>query len=355
MRQLNNLRNNLLFTSFGSVLLRWHQHKNTRQMPWKGIKDPYKIWLSEVILQQTKVEQGEKYYNLFIHKYPFLKDLANANEEELFRLWQGLGYYNRCRNLLQTAKQIMQDFDGQFPNKYLTILSLKGIGEYTAAAISSFAFDLPHAVVDGNVVRVLSRVFLVDENFHVSNGKKLFQQLAQQLLVRKKAALYNQAIMDLGATICKPKNPSCTICPFRAHCGAYQQVRIHDFPIKKVKNPITVRHFHYFIFENRQHIWITKRSKMDIWKDLFELPMVEQQRIARNSLPFNLLKSDLLFIEQQTQLLSHQKIVGNFYKIPTEKVKKIDLKSLLKVKKSELNQFAFPRLIISFLQNNKYL
>ena len=197
---------------FSKQLLEWHQTKNTRSMPWKGIKDPYRIWLSEVILQQTRVQQGMAYYQRFIENYPDVHSLAAAPERDVFKLWEGLGYYSRCRNLIITAKTISADLKGQFPRTEVGLIGLKGIGKYTAAAIGSFAFGLPLAVVDGNVMRVMARFLGIHDPIDQSAVKKKFEVLAKELLGQVDPALYNQAIMDLGATVCKPGNPNCEIC-----------------------------------------------------------------------------------------------------------------------------------------------
>ncbi|HLA58283.1 MAG TPA: hypothetical protein VK622_05965, partial [Puia sp.] len=203
---------------FTDRLLEWNKHQNIRSMPWKGIKDPYKIWLSEIILQQTRVEQGWSYYEKFVKAFPTIDDLARAPEEKVFKLWEGLGYYSRCKNLIHTARYISSELNGIFPDNYEDILLLKGIGPYTAAAISSFAFNEPRAVVDGNVQRVLSRYFGIAIPIDSLQGKKLFQELAQTLLDKSFAGIYNQEIMDFGAVVCKPQNPLCTQCVHQQNC-----------------------------------------------------------------------------------------------------------------------------------------
>lgn len=204
-------------------------------MPWKGEKDPYKIWLSEIILQQTRVEQGLSYYNNFIKTFPDIQQLAKAKDEKIFKLWEGLGYYTRCRNLIASARFVAKEKKGKFPDSYEEIKALKGVGPYTAAAISSFAFNLPHAVVDGNVFRVLARVFGIDKPTDTTEGKKYFTQLAEELLDKKRPGLYNQAIMDFGAMICKPASPLCATCCFKKHCIAFQRDRINELPVKEKK------------------------------------------------------------------------------------------------------------------------
>jgi A/G-specific adenine glycosylase len=210
--------------SFTRLLLRWNRQKNKREMPWKGEKDPYKIWLSEIILQQTRVEQGIEYYHRFIQKYPDIRQLAKANDKRIFKLWEGLGYYSRCRNLISTARLISQDLDGRFPTTFDDIRQLRGVGPYTAAAISSFAFNLPHAVIDGNVSRVLARVFGIKKPVDSTEGKKIIVSLAGELLDKNEPGVYNQAIMDFGAVICKPLAPLCSNCIFKKICLALEMI-----------------------------------------------------------------------------------------------------------------------------------
>lgn len=340
---------------FNKLLLQWHQQFNTRTLPWKGIKDPYRIWLSEIILQQTRAEQGLPYYEKFIAKYPSIIDLAQASEQEVFQLWQGLGYYSRCRNLIHTAKVIAQQYHGVFPNTYEQIQQLKGVGPYTAAAIASFAFKLPYAVVDGNVVRILSRVFTIKDSFQTSKGKQLFYQKAQALIAVKKPDLYNQAIMDLGATICKPVNPVCDICPVQTICKAYLQNKISKFPTKKEKIILKQRHLHFFLPENQLDLFITKRLDKDIWHSLYTPLMVEMEseNLRLQQIPF--LKKMPIFITQNQQVLTHQKIRGYFYYFKSNDLKIKALNNTQQIQKSQINQFGFPRIIISFFEKYHYL
>ena len=333
----------------------WTRNFNRRKMPWKGIKDPYKIWISEIILQQTRVEQGEKYYEEFISSYPTISKLATANEEEIFRKWQGLGYYNRCRNMIATAKFINDQLQARFPEDYDTILSLKGIGDYTAAAIASFAFNLPHAVVDGNVVRVLSRVFAIHSSYFEAKGKKEFQDLAKSLLDKKHPGQYNQAIMDFGATICKPQNPDCRSCPLNIICQAYLTDSIASFPVKKERKTLKERPFHFLVFHTKSAIYLTKRNGSDIWKDLHTFYCIETEKLSQKLLPEFIDKCKLNNPVVLTQVLSHQKITGYFYVIPLRKATALRELNLLQVKKTDLNKFAFPKLILSFFENNQYL
>src|SRR5258705_4088207 len=220
--------------NFSRILMAWNRKKNKREMPWKGEKDPYKIWLSEIILQQTRVEQGLKYYENFIMAFPTIEKLAKAKEERVYKLWEGLGYYSRCKNLMITARNIVNNYNGKFPDDYEQIIKLKGIGPYTASAIASFAFDQPFAVVDGNVFRVLARVFGIKKAIDLPDGKRHFNDLAGRLLDKKNPGIYNQAIMDFGATVCKPI-PNCTHCPFNKVCKARLNDSIEELPIKLKK------------------------------------------------------------------------------------------------------------------------
>ncbi|MCU0351219.1 MAG: A/G-specific adenine glycosylase [Flavobacterium sp.] len=218
---------------FTSSLMYWHGTLNLRTMPWKGIKDPYKIWLSEIILQQTRVDQGMSYYEKFVANYPTIQDLATAKDEDVFKLWEGLGYYNRCTNLLFTARKVVTEFKGVFPTTYDELLTLKGVGPYTAAAIASFAYNLPYAVVDGNVFRVLARFFGIDTATDSTTGKQLFTQLANEVLDKVEPAKFNQAIMDFGATVCKPALPNCSSCTLQTKCTAYKKGLVNQLPIKE--------------------------------------------------------------------------------------------------------------------------
>src|SRR3954471_2181765 len=260
---------------FTCQLMQWNKEENTRFLPWKGEQDPYKIWLSEVILQQTRAEQGLPYYQAFIQKYPSIDNLAQAPDSEVFKLWEGLGYYSRCKNLLATARHIMNALGGKFPDNYENILSLKGIGPYIAAAISSFAFNLPHAVVDGNVFRVLARCFGIFTPTDSTEGKKVFSELALQLLDKARPALYNQAIMDFGATICKPVNPLCSQCPEQNICAAYLNGTINELPVKEKKLQKKMRWFTYFIFNVGDKTLVHQRNTKDIWQNLYEFYLVE--------------------------------------------------------------------------------
>ena len=259
--------------NFSKLLIDWYL-SNQRELPWRKTKNPYHIWLSEIMLQQTRVAQGLPYYLRFTEEFPTVFDLAEASEEKVLKLWQGLGYYSRARNLHFTAKEIVKNHQGQFPSDYHQLLKLKGIGSYTAAAITSFAFNQPYAVVDGNVIRVLSRVFGIEIPYDSVTGKKRFQQLAQELLIKNKPGMYNQAIMEFGALQCKPKSPNCSICPMQDFCIAYQAMEVHAFPVRSKKIKVKERFLHFLMIQTDNGICIGKR-KSGIWNGLYEFPFFE--------------------------------------------------------------------------------
>ena len=342
---------------FAEALLRWNTEQNNRQMPWKGEKDPYKIWLSEIILQQTRVEQGLSYYNNFIKTFPDIHRLAKAQDATVFKLWEGLGYYSRCRNLIATARFISKDLKGKFPDTYDSIRSLKGIGPYTASAISSFAYNLPHAVVDGNVFRVLARIFGVDKAIDSTEGKKYFTGLADQLLDRKQPGLYNQAIMDFGAVICKP-SPVCQQCVFRKKCFAFINNKIGELPVKGKKISIKKRWFYYIVIEYKNRIAIRQRVAKDIWQDLYEFPLIEplketdQKNIVQAAEKEGwLMKKEYEFDAASPlfkQQLSHQLIAGQFIRIRVSR-KPVNDRNWVWVTKSDIAKYAFPKFITQYL------
>lgn len=254
-----------------------------RPMPWKGERDPYKIWLSEIILQQTRVEQGLPYYNKFVAAYPTVRHLADATEDELFKNWEGLGYYSRARNLHQTAKKVAYEFDSRFPDTYESIRELKGVGDYTAAAIASFAYNLPHAVLDGNVYRVLARFFGISTPTDTPAAKKEFTRLANEVLDPEQPGVFNQAIMDFGAMHCSPQNPKCHVCPLQTGCVAYREGKVNEWPVKSKALVKKERFFCYFVFNAGGDTFVRKRSEKDIWHGLFDFPALEWQ--TRPELP----------------------------------------------------------------------
>lgn len=348
---------------FSRILLQWDSESNNRRMPWKGETDPYKIWLSEVILQQTRVEQGLNYYNNFIKTFPDVHKLAKAPEEKVFKLWEGLGYYSRCRNLIISAKYISKELKGKFPCTYETIKELKGIGPYTAAAISSFAFNLPYAVIDGNVFRVLSRVFGISTPIDSSEGKKRFIEIADKLLDKKEPGLYNQAIMDFGAVICKPA-PLCYQCPFRKTCFAFLHHKIKELPVKEKKITIKKRWFYYLVIEYDNKTAIRQRIEKDIWQQLFEFPLIEADKeqdlktILAEAEKNGLLKKKNYEIVSVSpfhkQQLSHQLIAGRFITIKLKKNPGTGNNWLWPVK-TRFEKYSFPKIINEFRSNTKPL
>lgn len=267
-------------TFFSQQIISWYQ-QNKRDLPWRDTQNPYKIWLSEIILQQTRVVQGMPYYEKFIEHFPTVQQLAAADEQTVLRLWQGLGYYSRARNLHAAAKYISEELNGIFPNNYTEIKKLKGVGDYTAAAISSFAFDEVQAVVDGNVYRVLARFFGIEKDITSTEGKKEFRELAQKLIDKKEPAIYNQSIMEFGALQCVPKNPNCKICPLQKKCRAFEKNWIERLPIKGKKTVVKDRFMHYFVFvkqneiDSEKKVLIRQRQEGDIWQGLNDFFVIE--------------------------------------------------------------------------------
>lgn len=342
---------------FTQKLLLWNKRSNTRQMPWKGEKDAYKIWLSEIILQQTRVEQGWKYYEKFITEFPTVHQLAKADDKKIFKMWEGLGYYTRCKNLIASARKIVKDYKGKFPETYEEIKSLPGIGPYTAAAISSFAFNEPQAVVDGNVQRVIARYFGISTPIDTTAGKKLYQSIAQALLDKKSPGTYNQSIMDFGAVICKPQNPLCNVCVQQSDCEAYQHGLVKQLPVKEKLVKKKSRYFCYFIVELKDRVYIRLRTEKDIWENLHEFVLYESETlpdISPAQLPFlqELLKGQSFTVNTISrvyrQLLTHQTITGQFVVVNVNKTVPA-LKDYLLIYRKELSHYAFPRLINSFL------
>ncbi len=342
---------------FTNRLMQWNREQNYRSLPWKGEKDPYKIWLSEIILQQTRVEQGEAYYRSFLTAFPNISSLARADETLVFKLWEGLGYYRRCRNLIETARYVDEHLNGNFPADYNAIIALKGVGPYTAAAIASFAFGLPYAVVDGNVKRVLARFFKIEVPVDTGEGKRLIQQLADANLDKKNPAQYNQAIMDLGATVCKPVNPDCMQCPLRARCRAYRDKVTQLIPVKSMKAPVKSRFFNYFLIQYHDLIMVRKRTERDIWNELYDFPLVESVGLLdqKEILQSEMVKcffDDKVFVVEEiagpfSQQLTHQKIVAKVISIRAKR-KTVPLPGAEWVPKAGLDDLPFPKILHPF-------
>ncbi len=344
---------------FVQQLLKWNKESNGRQMPWKGEKDPYKIWLSEIILQQTRVDQGLEYYNRFIAAFPYVHQLAAAPENQVFKLWEGLGYYTRCKNLIASAKYISADLKGKFPDNYQDIISLKGVGPYTAAAIASFAFNLPHAVVDGNVYRVLSRFFGIELPVDSTKGKAYYAALATELLPQKTPGLYNQALMDFGAVICKPQLPLCSNCIVRNNCMALATKKVNLLPVKEKFITKKTRWFYYFIAEFNGFLYIRKRGAKDIWENLYEFIMIENEPALPVTELLKLPAFQDLFGKQKIlvtaisavykQQLTHQTICGQFFRIKLSKMPALE--GFETITPDRLEELPFPKFITQYLRD----
>ena len=346
--------------SFCKNLLAWYD-VNKRELPWRETKDPYIIWISEIILQQTRVNQGLPYFYKFIDAFPSIVDLANAKNEDVLKVWQGLGYYSRARNLHFTAKHIIEKYNGVFPSTYKEILSLKGVGIYTASAISSFAFNLPFPVVDGNVVRVLSRVFGVEIPFESSTGKKQFYSLANKLINKRKHSKYNQAIMDFGATCCTPKLPKCDNCPFILRCNAYITNNINNLPAKTKKIKQTTRYLHYFIINDKDRLVLSKINN-GIWNGMYQFPFIELEKKINQSELFETLNWKNFFLgykyevlsssDEYNHKLSHQRINSVFWFVNIDNFSNNKFKYF---SKHEIKKLPIPRLIDKFMNDYKLI
>ncbi|WP_367393117.1 A/G-specific adenine glycosylase [Lewinella sp. LCG006] len=348
---------------FTTALLDWYEPER-RPLAWKHITDPYLIWLSEIILQQTRAEQGAPYFKKFSERYPTVNHLAMAPEDEVMKMWEGLGYYSRARNLHAAAKYIHTTFNGEFPSDYENIRSLKGVGPYTAAAIASFAFQLPYAVVDGNVYRLLSRFFDDTTPIDTSQGIKHYARLAQQMLPKDAAATYNQAMMDMGATVCTPKNPLCEACPLAQECQALREGTIAERPVKVKKLKRSTRYFNYLVIQHPDFRIIEKRTGKDIWRNLYQFPLVETNTAMDTlsalqkepSWPAWLTKDQLVLSRKlgpRKQELTHQRIIAVFWEIKYTG----DLTNKLPegfnlIKPENCSKFAFPKVISWYFDDN---
>lgn len=341
-------------SSTSSALLAWYDvHK--RPLPWRGGTDPYPIWLSEVILQQTRVDQGTAYWHRFMEHYPSVLHLAAAPEDEVLKLWQGLGYYSRARNLLTAARSVAKEHGGQFPKDLVALKALKGVGDYTAAAIASIAFGIPAPVVDGNVFRVLARYFDVATPIDSTAGKREFQELAMRLLSKDRPGDHNQAMMELGATVCTPKQPDCLACPWAADCLARKRGTIAERPVKASKTTVRERHFNYLHVETPGHLYLRKREGAGIWQGLHEPPVLETERAAGKTTILRLLNEQLPGhwkilgrSERITHLLSHQRIQAVFWQVRVDAVRPLP-KDWLKVPAADVEIYAVPRLVERWL------
>jgi A/G-specific adenine glycosylase len=344
------------------ILRQWYA-LNKRDLPWRETCSPYHIWLSEIILQQTRVVQGLGYYNKFIGQYPRIEDLASASLDDVLKLWQGLGYYTRARNLHETAKLVATELNGVFPQTYSDLLRLKGIGKYTAAAIASFAFREPVAVVDGNVFRVLSRIFGIDLPVDTIQGKKVFYQKAAQILDQENPHIHNQAIMEFGALVCLPRNPQCQACPFSDICIALNSNKTDLLPVKSGKKPLRDRYFSYFFIISHGHTWLNKRGGRDIWHSLYEFPLIETP-FRQNLDDLSALKEwhdifgegmvkTVSLVRYYKHQLTHQTIHCSFYQIVVTQDPPFAGHRPLKINACDLTRYAVPRLIEKYLADLK--
>jgi len=340
--------------TFSDILLDWY-YKNARSLPWRETKDPYLIWISEIILQQTRVDQGLPYYIRFTESFPNVKQLHQASEDQVLKLWQGLGYYSRARNMKAAAKQIVENFDGNFPTIYKDILSLKGVGPYTAAAISSICFNLQHAVVDGNVFRVLSRHFGINTPINSTKGKKEFETLANKLIPKDKPGDYNQAIMEFGARFCVPVSPDCENCPLNHSCEAFKNNRVAQLPVKEPKLKVKNRFLHYFYITDGDLFLTEKRDTNNIWKGLYQLPIIEtKENVSTKDLIesnefLELIKSNSFELINQKEIkhkLTHRNLFIRFYHLKLDKIEGFPFK---KIKSIDWETLAFPKPIHQYL------
>ncbi len=340
-------------------LLNWYE-ANKRDLPWRNIKDPYKIWLSEVILQQTRVNQGWEYYLRFIKNYPTVSDLAAASEQDVLKLWQGLGYYSRARNLHAAAHTIVKEYEGKFPAKFESIRALKGVGDYTAGAIASIAFNLNYPAVDGNVMRVYSRLFGITTAIDSTNGKKQMNELAVELLPAKNPGTYNQAVMELGAMVCLPSNPQCESCPVQQACYAFLHKNMLDFPVKQGKTKVRNRYLNYIVIVQKDSILIRLRKSKDIWHGLHDFPVVETDRPITQAKFLKdkkwnevvLLRNPVLkdVSEEYVHLLSHQKLFARFYLLEIVNGKMELPADSFWIKINDLENYAVPKLIDLYIR-----
>lgn len=342
-----------------STLTYWYE-QNKRELPWRDITDPYKIWISEVILQQTRVNQGLSYYLRFIERFPSIIQLAEAEEDEVLKYWQGLGYYSRARNLHKAAKQVATKFNGHFPANHSDVLQLSGIGDYTAAAICSFAYNQPYPVVDGNVYRVLSRLFGISTPINSTSGKKEFAELAKKLLPQNNAALHNQAIMEFGALQCVPVSPDCFNCPLQGTCKAFQSDSVCSLPTKTQKTKVSNRFFNYLHIEFQENTFFQKRTGKDVWQNLYEFPLIESEELLSfeqltENADFKKLFEGMNNVDiykishPMKHVLSHRVIYAQFISIRINELNE-ELKRLISTPLNEIDRFAVSRLTELFLE-----
>jgi len=335
--------------NFSLILIKWY-NLNKRNLPWRNTNDPYKIWISEIILQQTRVEQGLPYYNKFILNFPNIFKLSQAKEDKVLKLWQGLGYYSRARNLHFTSKYITEKLNGEFPKNYDGLIKLKGIGKYTASAISSFAYNEKKAVLDGNVFRVLSRYFGVFDPIDSTLGLKLFEEISFKNLPIKNIDTYNQSIMEFGALQCKPASPNCKLCPLNINCWAFLNNKISNLPVKNKKIIKKERFFNFIVLANEKFVFIEKRIKNDIWKNLYQFPLFEDSDL--NFKPAkDLVKNGVLLKKTKIKhILTHQRLNVVFWHYNVNKLGKNKKYKIIEIKK--IDQYPVPKIVENYIAEN---
>lgn len=341
---------------FYKILTLWYQ-ENKRDLPWRAKNDPYFVWVSEIILQQTRVEQGTAYFLRFIDLFPDINSLASASENDILKVWQGLGYYSRARNMHIAARQIMNEFNGVFPDTYINIVRLKGVGNYTAAAIASIAFGLPHAAVDGNVYRVLSRIFGISTPIDSTNGKKEFSELANQLLDQQNPAIFNEALMEFGALQCVPKNPDCLRCPFQNQCLAFANNEIANLPYKSKQIKVTKRYFHYLVVRQEGYFYLEKREDNDIWRNLYQFPLIESPKalaiadLINDEKFISIFKGNEISIDsispEVIHVLTHQKLFVRFIEITIQNLEPVNF--WIRIHPDEISDYPIPKVIDNYL------
>lgn len=351
--------------NIATTIQAWY-HKNKRTLPWRKEKDPYKIWLSEIILQQTRVEQGMQYYYRFIEQFPDIHTLAKANEQTVLKLWQGLGYYNRARNLHTTARYIVNELNGKFPQSYKELIKLKGVGAYTAAAIASFAYNEQIPAIDGNVARVIARLFGVNRPVNTTSGAKELQTIAGQLIPPANSGMFNQAMIEFGAIQCTPRNPQCESCPLKEVCYAYKNGQVDKLPVKNKQIKQRNRYFNYLKIHSGNSLFLQKRTGNDIWRNLYEFPLIETRKQINPEAVLQLqewqqilknLSLELLYVSPLIKhQLSHQRIYGRIFAIrltSTPAPESYLRQQYLEIRANRFEQYPVPRLITRLLEDHK--
>lgn len=347
---------------FSAKIINWYL-QNKRDLPWRNSKDPYTIWLSEILLQQTRVDQGLPYFKKFISTYPSLQDFHGASEDEILKMWQGLGYYSRARNMMSCAKAVVEEHGGKFPDNYDELVKLKGIGKYTAAAMASFCFKESVSVIDGNVYRILARIFGIEDDINDSKTYKIFFQKAQELIDPEKPDIFNQSMMEFGALYCTPRNPDCESCVFSENCFAKKHDLQAILPVKSKKVKKRIRYFNYYMISYQDKLLIKKRLAGDIWNGLYDFLLIEKDsKEAFDLFENEWLENYNLEIESSSleykHILTHQTIFARFYQIELSSLNECEVikndYSMLEIDKMDLKNYPIPILIDNFLKNDYF-